>query len=113
MDLSDDDKKSLETLNIKTENGLLWVDFEDLPDIIPIVKRRELNMIGAYLIASRNKINASKTLSEIRKKVREAERPTEQTVVQNALPSNPSQVKVDRNFPKVTTNPLTKFSGYP
>ena len=113
VDLSDDDKKVLEILEIKTEHDLSWVDFEDLPDTIPIVKHRKLNMIGAYLTAINNKINASTTLSEIRKKVCEAKRPPQQTVVQTAAPSNPSQAKVDRKSLKVTTNPLAKFLGYP
>ena len=59
VDLSDDDKKVLEILEIKTEHDLSWVDFEDLPDTIPIVKHRKLNMIGAYLTAINNTVGDS------------------------------------------------------
>ena len=112
VNLSEEDKKALEDLDVKTEDDLSWIDFEDLPITIPIVKRRKLNIIGDFLTVGSNKLNASTTLSGIRKKVSEAKKPL-QTVVQNATSSVQNQAKVDRNSPKVTTNPLKEFTGYP
>ena len=102
--VSDQDCQILETEGIKLEDDIRYVHFEDPPKGIPVVKRRNLNIISQYLILG-YVLNRTMDMHSIQTKV-----------IQGQASGNPSVVgkrgpDMNRVAPKIHTNPLPDFSG--
>ena len=65
--LTKPEEKSLLDLGISTEDDLSFVQFEDFPDSINVVKRRKLSLIGNYLSVGSKSLKDSTTMNLIKK----------------------------------------------
>ena len=100
--LDDEDCKLLIADGIKTQEDLLYVCFEDFDAMIPVVKRRKLELVKKYLEMDGMNLTSTITIEEIRSVIKIS-----------TLDSTASKRKVDYGAPKVYTDPLTEFSGDP
>ena len=108
--LSQEDVNRLEENEIRTEEELRFVGFEDFSVLISKVKRRKLDLICRFL-ANGESLDATTTMEQVQISVRNAEKNPGQTVAAPAIA--PTVNQVDRFAPKVHTDPLPKFSGDP
>ena len=93
---------------IQNEDDLRYIEFEDLPEAIPIVKRRKLSTIKKYLSRG-SQLTATLTMQE----VQESLNPMVQ-VPPGAQPgAHPAVPDPTRGALKMYTNPLPEFSGDP
>ena len=100
--MSDQEVVTLDGIGITTKDDLRYVEFVDLANTIPVIKRRKLNIIGQYL-AKGHALNANITMGEVL-----------QTLCAPAAPGGlaPAQpLDPDRGAPKVRTDPLPEFPG--
>ena len=106
--LTDADVAEMTTIGVENPRDLTVLNFEDLPKTINVVKRRKLEMIGAYLAQKGNSLSR-KTMGSIQKNFPHKMSVSKTSPSVNHAPSYSSST--DRNAPKITTNPLPKFSG--
>ena len=64
--LTDADVAEMTTIGVENPRDLTVLNFEDLPKTINVVKRRKLEMIGAYLAQKGNSLSR-KTMGSIQK----------------------------------------------
>ena len=65
--LTKPEEKSLLDLGISTEEYLSFVQFEDFPDSIKVVKKRKLSLIGNNLSVGSKSLKDSSTMNLIKK----------------------------------------------
>ena len=119
--LDDQDIAALTTAEIITEDDLSWLELEDLPDTISIVKRRKIKMISKCMsLEDSSRLLQNTSLNDTRKAVRETSKQVSAASAtassqssNNNNNNNNNNNAVARNAPKITTNPLPKFSGKP
>ena len=106
--LDNSEVNELTGIGITTEDDLSWLEFEDLPVTISIVKRRKIEIISKFMAIDDGAMLLRNTsLRKIRKAVKNHDK--QASAPENPAPSQSS--KIDRNGPKITTNPLLDFSG--
>jgi hypothetical protein len=103
--LSDQEIEGLTTIGIATEDDLRYAEFVDLPVIIPVIKRRKLNIISQYL-AKGEALNATITIDQIQLLMNTPEAPVGAAPAYQGGNPDPG-----RGAPKVYTDPLPDFSG--
>ena len=106
--LTDADVTEMHNTGVEKPRDLTVLNFEDLPNTFNVVKRRKLNLIGAYL-AQKGDSLSRKTMSMIQKHFPHKMSGSKLSPSSSYDPSYSSNT--DRNAPKITTNPLSKFSG--
>ena len=106
--LNDGDIASLSGDGIETEDDLRYLEFQDFPAAMSIVKRRKLGSISDYLGSGRQ-LDGMITMD----RVQELSRTPLQANVNIAGGGAPATPDPSRGAPKVYTDPLPKFSGDP
>ena len=117
VNLSDRDVNDLEAMEVVTEDDLRYLEFEDLPVTLPLVKRRKLHTVCKYLGLG-HQLNATIQLDEVRTVTMLGNGPRTAPVAPGAgavVPVAPMATsnEILRGAPKVHTNPLPDFSGDP
>ena len=100
--------QTLTDLGIQSEDDLSYIKFEDLPTSIPLVKRRKLSMVGAYL-AVETKLSDRITMKKIQSKMNPKQKSSKKSSHSNGTVQAPSK----SSTLKIGTNPLPSFSGDP
>ena len=103
--LSDTDIAAFTVTETKTEDDLSWLEFDDLPDTISIVKRREIEMISKFMNNDdSSRLLRNTSLKDIRKAVREkSKRASAVPASSSSQSSNNNIISVARNAPEITT----------
>ena len=105
--LSNDEVAALHAIGAENEDDLKYIQFVDLPNTVPLIKRRKLEFICKYLAVD-NALNATTTMDEVRQDVNTPAAP-----VRFAGHGPPGGAATDpsKEAPKVYTDPLADFSG--
>ena len=96
---------ALQDHGILSQDDLNYVEFEDLPDVITIVKRRKLSLLGKYLTLGGPALTVNTNMREVLKFT--VEKSTMTGITGSTLAESLG------GGPKVQTNPLKTFSGDP
>ena len=112
--LSDDHCNLIVTNGIATFEDLSYLNFEDIDDSIPVVQRRKIDLIAKYLEATEKDnvydLPTTTTMSSIRKYMKNKK-------TQDGAVARDTRGVGGNEFvsgtPRVSTDPLEKFSGDP
>ena len=112
--LSPGEVQELNTAGIVNEDDLSFISFEDVPETIPIVKRRKLELVSNYLRADNvPALTGTTTIREIQVEVTNQTRVIAAGRGAIAAGVGGGTLPEDRGAPKLYTDPLPKFSGNP
>ena len=65
VNLQESEIEALVNLGINSDDDLSYIKFEDLPDMIPLVKRRKLSVVRAYLAIESKPLSDRITMKKI------------------------------------------------
>ena len=101
-DLTDDEVLEIKSIGVSTEEDLRFIKFVNIPETIPVVRRRKLEIVSRYLAAG-HVLNAMITVDQVQQFVDAPAAPVGGAgrVTPEGGPPDPS-----RGAPKVYTDPL-------
>jgi hypothetical protein len=104
--LTQAESDALQDQGILSQDDLSYVEFEDLPNAITIVKRRKLDLLGKYLTLGGPALTVNTDMRDVQKFT------VEKSTTTGTTGSTLAESLVGGG-PKVQTNPLKTFSGDP
>ena len=104
--LKDEERSAIESLGISNESDLRYLKFVDYPEEVPLLKKRKLEVIGAYLGKGLS-LTDTMSIEEVQLALQNANA----TLASATSTSASNALDPTRGAPKVYTDMLPEFSG--